>query len=198
MNTGQAIPEPELIRRAKIDRNAFGDLYDIYYDRILNYCIRRVGSVETGADLCAETFFKAMKYIGSYKPSGAPFSSWLYAIAGNVIMDHFRGLKKQTTSLDTLTTRIGFEERSATDVEAEIQQEEERILLHRTFLEIQQALTRLDEKFQEVLTLRFFEGKKTREISEIINKNENTVKTLIKRGLAQLRKQCTLPEGYTL
>lgn len=191
------LSERDLIERAKVDPESFGTLYDMHYDRILNYCIRRTGSVRTGADLCSDTFIKALRHITGYRWSGAPFSSWLYAIANRAIADYFRSRKYTPLSLQWLE-ESGIEPADTADLEAELIEAEHILELHSSFLEVQRVIQSLDLKYQEVLTLRFFESKKISEVSEILAKKENTVKSLLKRGLELVRSQCNLPPDFTL
>ena len=77
--------ELSLIDRAKTDPEAFGQLYEIYVDRIYSYIYYRTGSHADAEDLTARTFFRALDSIGRYVHRGLPFSAWLYRIAHNPV-----------------------------------------------------------------------------------------------------------------
>ena len=79
-----------LIERAKTDKDAFGQLYELYYTRIYNYVYYRTGNVEDAEDLTARIFERAMQHIGRYQNQGVPFSAWLYRIAHNLVANWHR------------------------------------------------------------------------------------------------------------
>ena len=77
--------ERELIKRAKTDPEAFGELYEYYVERIYNYIYFRTGNVHDAEDLTGRVFFKALEAIGSYRDMGFPFSAWLFRIVHNQV-----------------------------------------------------------------------------------------------------------------
>src|ERR1700692_3770136 len=85
--------EDQLVERAKQDADAFGELYDHYFGQIYRFVFSRLRDQEAAEDVTSEVFFKALRAIGRYKPSGHPFSAWLYQISVNAIADHYRALK---------------------------------------------------------------------------------------------------------
>jgi RNA polymerase sigma-70 factor (ECF subfamily) len=90
--------EDQLVERAKQDADAFGELYDHYFGQIYRFVFSRLRDQEAAEDVTSEVFFKALRAIGRYKPSGHPFSAWLYQISVNAINDHYRS-RKPTSSL---------------------------------------------------------------------------------------------------
>ena len=92
--------EDQLVERAKQDADAFGELYDHYFGQIYRFVFSRLRDQEAAEDVTSEVFFKALRAIGRYKPSGHPFSAWLYQISVNAINDHYRS-RKPTSSLDS-------------------------------------------------------------------------------------------------
>lgn len=92
MSEKSAIPQDErdLIERAKVNKEAFGELYAKYVDRIENYVYYRVGNREDAEDLTARIFERAMKHIPRYQDQGVPFSAWLYRIARNLVANWHR------------------------------------------------------------------------------------------------------------
>ncbi|MDH7479114.1 MAG: sigma-70 family RNA polymerase sigma factor, partial [Syntrophomonadaceae bacterium] len=87
--------EIELILRAKKDPSAFGELYELHFERIYRYVFNQVRIRTDTQDIVAETFFKALRAIHSYTPSEKPFAAWLYSIARNCTMDHFRRSRRE-------------------------------------------------------------------------------------------------------
>ena len=95
--------ESELIARAKTDKEAFGELYEQYVERIYNYVYYRTGNAEDAEDLTARIFFKAMQHIGNYHDRGLPFSAWLYRIAHNLVANWHRDRsRRKIISLDDI------------------------------------------------------------------------------------------------
>jgi RNA polymerase sigma-70 factor (ECF subfamily) len=116
------------------------------------------------------------------------FSSWLYKIATNEVNQYFRKAEyKKSVSLEELQEQ-GFELLSSSDPESELMEAQEKLKQHQDFLEIQEKITRLPAKYQEVIALRFFEKKQINEIAEILGKKEGTIKSLLHRAVEKLRE----------
>lgn len=178
--------EKELIKCAQKDSKVFGEIYDRYYDKIFGYVLRRTADLEVAQDITSETFFKALKNLWQFRWRKISFSSWLYKIATNEINQYFRKGKYKSASLEALQEK-GFEPVSLHNPEAEVIEAEEKLKTYQDFLTCQSKISQLDIKYQEVITLRFFEGKQIKEISEILGKSEGTIKSLLHRGLEKLR-----------
>ncbi|MDV7391119.1 sigma-70 family RNA polymerase sigma factor, partial [Arthrospira platensis SPKY1] len=79
-----------LIERARVDKDAFGELYKLYVDRIYSYVYYRTGNAAEAEDLTARIFERAMKHIANFEQQGVPFSAWLYRIAHNLVANWYR------------------------------------------------------------------------------------------------------------
>ncbi|MFC1846509.1 RNA polymerase sigma factor [Chloroflexota bacterium] len=176
--------EKVLVERAKNDPEAFGELYDEYYPKIFGYILKRTASIEVAQDVTSEVFFKALKNIGKFHWRGVPFSSWLYRIAANEITNNFKGNRRRQVLMEEVSDTINL---SSPSPEVEIARAQEELRKHQEFLALHDAITKLPVKYQEVITLRFFEKKHLKEIGEILGKKEGTVKSLLHRGLERLR-----------
>jgi len=180
--------ERDLVRQAQKDPDAFGDLYDRYYPKIFGYVLRRTANVEVAQDITSETFFEALRKLWQFRWRGVSFSSWLYKIATNEINQYFRKAeRRKSVSLEELQEQ-GFEPVSSHDPESEVADAQEKLREYEGFLEIQERIVQLPAKYQEVITLRFFEQKQIREIAEILGKKEGTIKSLIHRAVERLRE----------
>jgi len=177
--------EKGLVERAQRDPEVFGKLYDQYYSQIFNYILRRVANIEIAQDITSEVFLKALKNLGQFHWRNIPFSSWLYRIATNQITDYFRRGKQEMFSLEEIPEPIS---NSSLLAETEVIEAEEELEKHGDFLILHQSISRLPLKYQEVITLKFFENKQIKEIAEVLGKREGTVKSLLHRGLEKLRK----------
>ena len=177
---GSQPDEADLVRRAQTgDAGAFGRLYDVSIDRIYRYIYFRVTDAEIAEDLTSEVFLKAWEGLHRYRPSGA-FLAWLYTIARNTVIDHYR-TRKQSVSLDEAAPRHdpGLDDKVDRDHEVKL---------------LQQAMRHLTEEQREVLTLRFIAEMETREIAQRMRRSEGAVRALQMRALQALAKVMG-PEG---
>jgi len=174
--------EKKLVEEAKKNSQAFSILYEEYYSRIFGYILKRVSDVELAQDITSETFVKALEKIWSFKWKGISFSSWIYRIASNEIVNFYRK-KKIIVSLEKIS-----EPKSVSNPLEEVVRAQEEIEKKKEFLSLHKKISQLPVKYQEVIYLRFFEKKKIEEIAEILGKKEGTIKTHLHRGLERLRK----------
>lgn len=165
--------EKNLIERAKYDKNAFGILFEEYFYDVLNYIYRRIGSKEDAEDLTEEVFTKALLSLDRYKDQGKPYLFFLLKISTNVVNDFIKRKSK-------LLLKEDLDKEEKIDFLNSITEEKK-------FFILQKAILSLPIKYQTVLSLRFIEKKKISEISEILNINENSIKTLLRRGVEKLK-----------
>ncbi|HAS28112.1 MAG TPA: hypothetical protein DCR59_02855 [Dehalococcoidia bacterium] len=173
--------EKELVFKAKTDADAFGLLYDEYYPKVFGYVLRRTASVETAKDITSEVFLKALQSIKNFRWRNIPFSAYLYRIAGNEISNGYRSNKRFIQLKQEMVNASLLSDDEITRVEADIQNHEDYLLLHR-------CIVKLPHIYQEVIVLKYFEKKPTSEICNILGKREGTVKSLLHRGLKKLKK----------
>ena len=176
--------EAELVERAKTEPEAFGHLYDRYYSVVLNYVFRRTLDVALAEELTSNSFFNALRALGRYENRGK-FLAWLYRIAGNEIRLNWRARRKQHEDEARWRAELG-RLRFATDPAIATEEVEEQA---RQFARLHEALGRLPERYQTILALRYFEALSCEEVAEVVGTKVGTVKSLIHRGLKQLRRQ---------
>lgn len=180
--------EKDLLERIKKSPEAFSELFRSYYQPIFGYIMRRTGNFDDAADIAADTFLKAFRNINNFSYSGISVKVWLYRIATNELNLYFRFKQRHASIFERIITEDKdiFDHFLADDrkeVEAEFQK-------HDQFLLVQKELKTLPLKYQEVIALKYFEGKENKEIVQILNINEGTLKSLLSRGLEKLRKKC--------
>ena len=180
--------ERSLIERAKKDSEAFGTLFEEHYPTTFAYVFRRVPDWNLSKDITSEVFFKAFKGLWRYRWQGIPFSSWLYRIATNEVRMYLRKKRPPVVSLDHLMEESGFEPVDPQTLEAERLEAERKLEAHADFLAIQSKILELPPKYQDVITLRYFERKTVKQVAEILNLKEGTVKSLLSRGVRKLQK----------
>jgi RNA polymerase sigma-70 factor (ECF subfamily) len=179
---------------ARQNPEAFGIIFDLYYSKILSYALRRTGDASLAQDIVAETFSKAFKNVKQFTWRGAPFSSWLYRIAGNEIKMHLRR-PHRSVSLERLTD-AGFDV-AAQEIATERELLSDLASRDKEFVQVMKSLKKLGSRYQEVIALRYMEEKEVGEIAVIIGAREGTVRSLLSRGLAKLRQELRAPMQQT-
>ena len=169
----------ELVARGQQgDRDALEELYLIHFDRIYSYLHVSVGNRHDAEDLTTQTFLKMLEKIGSFKWQSAPFSAWLFRIAHNLAMDHFRSRRRWQPE-EEVPEPPGEEEPSA-ELEAMQTIGRESML---------KLIDRLSPEQQQVLTLKFVFNLPNAEVAAILDKTEGAIKSLQHRALVSLQKQ---------
>lgn len=177
--------ESTLIARAKVDKEAFGQLYETYVERIYNYVYYRTGSAADAEDLTARIFERAMQHIGNYQDKGVPFSAWLYRIAHNMVANWHRDRsRRQVFSLEDFAQWHTSED--GPESKAERLEEREFLL---------EAVRRLPADRQELLLLKFMEQLPNAEIGQIMGRSEGAIKSLYHRTLLALRDDLQQPQA---
>ena len=180
--------EEEVIRRAQGDPRSFEPLFEKYYPPIKRYVLRRVLDYDVAEDITSETFFKALLNLSLFRWRGISFSSWLYRIATNEVNQYFR---RKSYAPERISDALSFNERfrlPAVFPDEERESWEQELRHHEEYLTIQKITAKMPVKYQEVITLRYFERKSIREIAEILGIKEGTVKSLHARGLERIKK----------
>src|SRR6266508_2848541 len=167
------------------DREALEALYLLHFDRIYGYLHISVGNRHDAEDLTTQTFLKMLEAIGRFRWRSAPFSAWLFRIAHNLAMDHFRATKRWQPE-EEVPEPEGAEDSSAED-------EALQSIGRRSMLEL---IENLSHEQQQVLTLKFVFNFSNGEAATILDKTEGAVKSLQHRALASLQRQiATSPES---
>ena len=169
----------ELVARGQQgDRDALEELYLIYFDRIYSYLHVSVGNRHDAEDLTTQTFLKMLEKIGSFKWQSAPFSAWLFRIAHNLAMDHFRSRRRWQPE-EEVPEPPGEEEPSAELTAMQTIGRESMLKL----------IEGLSPEQQQVLTLKFVFNLPNAEVAAILEKTEGAIKSLQHRALVSLQKQ---------
>jgi RNA polymerase sigma-70 factor, ECF subfamily len=165
------------------DSEAFGMLYDHYNVAVYRFLYYRVGSVQLAEDLMSETFFRALRSMGSFRWQGKDFGAWLMTIARNLATDHF---KAGRTRLETATEDMSVHDGPADGPET-------TVLASLTNEALLVALKELPAEQQECLIMRFLQGLSIAETASVLGRSDGAVKQLQLRGVRNLAK--LLPEG---
>src|SRR5215208_6273003 len=160
------------------DRSALEELYLIHFDRIYSYLHMTVGNRHDAEDLTTQTFMRMLESIGRFRFQAAPFSAWLFRIAHNLAMDHFRAARRWQPE-EEVPEPPGQESVSA-------EEEAMHSIGRASMLDL---IDDLSHEQQQVLTLKFVFNFGNAEVATILGKPECAVKSLQHRALVSLQKQ---------
>ncbi|MDP2695654.1 MAG: RNA polymerase sigma factor [bacterium] len=169
--------EDNLIQLSKDgDAGSFGELYSHYLPQIYRFVVLKVSQRQLAEDLTHEVFMSAWQNIGRYASQGFPFSSWLYQIARNRVIDHYR-TQKHHSSIDDIDEDVfrthGFDELKL-DNELDIKK-------------IRQAMKHISPEQQDVILMKFVEDLSHQEIAAALDKSEGAIRLLQHRGINKLK-----------
>ena len=171
------LTDEALLSRAKRgDAEAFGDLYDRYLGPLYRYVYYRVGEVREAEDLTEAIFLKVWQRLPQYRKAKASFRTWLYRVAHNHLVDHYRTLKVE----EPLPEEI--------KLASEVIQPEDAVIAKQDSQELAHAIASLPPEFQEILSLRFISGMSHREAGKVLGKSEGAVRVLQFRAIKALRE----------
>lgn len=168
--------ERRLVEEAQAgDGEAFGQLYEAYFDRVYRFIYFRVADLEVAEDLASQVFLKAWENLHRYRPRG-PFLAWLYAIARNTVIDTYR-TRKPVLPLD-----------EAAPIPSREASPDEQLQLQFEVKALREAILCLTPEQQEVITLKFIADYDTTEIAREMGKSEGAVRALQMRALQALAR----------
>jgi RNA polymerase sigma-70 factor (ECF subfamily) len=165
----------EVRRAARGDKEAARLLFDNYYPLVYRYALSRVGSAEDAEDIAAETFASVVRGLPSFKWKGGGFEAWLFRIAYNLIVDHYR------TSGREQSAEYTFDEEDGRSPEVAFFEGE-------LAKELNDMLSSLSPDQRDVLLLRFAADLTTQEIAHVMQRQKNAIRQLQFRALETLRK----------
>ncbi len=180
-----AEPEESLIRQAKDGkRAALAKIYEQHYDTIYTFIYFRVLDESLAQDLTAEVFVRMVAHIQSFSYRQQTLLAWLYTIARNLVVDHFRA-KGNQISLPLSEVLVGHR-----------QTPDDLAHLRITQQQLAQAMTSLTNEQHQVILLRFMEGYRLKEVAQQLGKSEGAIKALQRRALATLRRTLAKEFNY--
>jgi RNA polymerase sigma-70 factor (ECF subfamily) len=170
--------ELNLVRQSRADARAFGALYDHYFPRVYNYVYYRVQDRGTADDLVSTIFMRALDRLDTFQEQRGPFGVWLFRIAHNVVVDHYRRAARTPNVSLELAEPLAA---SAPSIEQNLarRQEAEAVLAQ---------VSRLSEREQDIIGLKFGGGLTNRKIAALLGLNENHVAVILYRAMRKLRR----------
>lgn len=171
----------QLVRRVqKGNLEAFGVIYDGFFDSLYAYVFRQVRSHANTEDIVSQVFLDAFEKIGEFRWRGAGFAAWLFRIARNDVLDHFRrqGVRAREVALSEVVIEQ-LPAKSSVEDEMERKWDEQELL---------DAIDCLSEDQRQVMLLKLMLDFTNKQIAEVIDKTEGAVKALRRRALSSLRR----------
>ena len=168
--------EEPFIKKAQAgEAEAFGWIYDRYIKQIYRFVYLKVSHRANAEDLTQQVFMSAWENISNYKTQGFPFSSWLYRIANNAVIDHYR-TDRRHVAIDSLPEDLFAEEAPNRKIEqqSEIQ-------------EIKKAIGGLEQDQQSVVVMKFIEEMTNKEIAAVLDKSEGAIRVIQHRAMKKLK-----------
>ena len=190
----------KLVQSAKKgDALSFGQLYDLFYTKIFRYVAYKVGNREDAEDITAEVFIRMLKSINSFSFQGHPFSSWLFRIAKNMVVDYFfrsrcfekerrKNSRRRTAPLETAGS---IQETESLEIDYQLDLDIE-------MSNISESIKTLTDLQQEVISLRFAGGLSIKETASAVGRKENAVKALQHSAIKKLRLLVDMKNGNNL
>jgi RNA polymerase sigma-70 factor (ECF subfamily) len=169
------VEEQILIKAARDDPQAFGKLYQRYIHQVVRYLYSRLGNIRDAEDVAAQTFISAFEAFGSFKRDKY-FSSWLFTIARNKSVDHYRK-SRPTEQLEESTLPASHEA-------------PEKLLERSDELnDIARLIRKLPDEDQELMRLRFVAELSFQEMAALLHRRNEAVKKAVYRILAKIKAQ---------
>ena len=161
---GDLVPklsDEELIRRVQAgEKGLLGELYDRHHMGVFRYLMARVNDQQLAEDLTGDVFIRMLDHLSDYENRNVPFTSWLYRVSRNLLIDHYRKEEKHKLS------PLGQSEGISKDQPTLFSHVEQKI----TFEQVRLSLSKLDENQSEVIVLRFLVGLSLKEAAHSLER----------------------------
>ncbi len=158
------------------DLREFGYLYDKYISKIYDFVYYRIQHRETTEDLVSRIFIKTLENVKKYNRTRGSFSSWLYRIARNTVIDYYR-TRKENMNIEDIWSLSGDD-----NLEHDVDNK-------RKLEDLRSYLRKFKKEHGEIIILRVWDELSYKEIAEIIGKNEANCKMIFRRAIAKLRQE---------
>ncbi len=172
------VDDVQLLQRAQRgDKQAFGELYERYAPRVFRYLYAHLDNRLDAEDLTEDVFLRVWKSLGSYQEQGVPFLAFLFRVAHNALIDHYRRGGKGET--ETSIEEMRIHETDAGPAET--------VMANLEHQQLRAKLMELREDYRTVLALRYLSGLTPEETARVMGRSAGAVRVLQYRALAALR-----------
>jgi RNA polymerase sigma-70 factor (ECF subfamily) len=169
-----------LVARARTDPAAFGVLYRRYVERIYAFAFRRTWGPEAAEDVTAATFERALRHLGRFDANGAGFGPWLFRIAANELVDHYRREGRSRSDRGQRGLHVLAGHPVEDDLDGIERDDEVRRMID--------ALGTLRPRYQQALTLRYLSGQSADDAAEAMGCSKAVLAVTLHRALGALRR----------
>ena len=185
----------ELVQQAKLQPDAFGQIYDMTVNALFRYCmVLTNGDSDRSWDLCSETYLRALETIQRYESQGYQFTSYLYRIARNLHIDEIRKKKREQVEMHSIVDEDGEIAGDDEDMPDTLLMMEEEEVERKGFLqELKKHIGSLPQEEQEMLHMRFEKDMQYKEIGEVLGLPLSTVKVRFHRLFKKLQSRFAPP-----
>ena len=167
--------DDDLVLRARTQAEALGRLYEMYYERILGFCVYRLFNKEIAEDVTSAVFLEVARSIGVFRGRTVKdFQSWLYAIAANQANAYIRKTTRRKKLLEEAAGSMMAFAAGGTNNSPD-------------WPKLYTAILKLKPQHQTIVTLRFFENLQYEQIAQIVDVKEATLRVRLHRILNELR-----------
>jgi len=178
-----------MFKRKPDKKKEYAEIYDAHVEQIFRFVFLKVGSKDEAEDITSNTFLRVWKSFKNEetKKDFKSIRGYLYKVARNLVIDHYRkkGAENKTDN-ETTSKKVPFENIVLKDKEIRA---DERAVLASEIGEIKEALSRLNEDYQNVIIWYYLDELTIPEIADLLNKPETSVRVLIHRALNSLKKE---------
>jgi len=175
------VDDRELVVKARLDPSAFGALYRRYVSRIFAFAHRRTWTREAAEDVTAATFERAYRNLDRFDIDGAGFGPWLYRIAANELVDHYRREGRSRSNRGQRALRSLADDETYDDLEG-IERDDE-------IADMLTALDTLRPRYQQALTLRYLSGLSAEDAADAMGCSKPVLAVTLHRALGALRRE---------
>lgn len=170
--------ERELVEEAKSNEAAFTQLYNHYFPKIYGYVARRTPVRVEAEDITSTIFIKVVTSLKTYRYQDCSFGAWIYKIATNCLIDHYRKVGRTPVSLvDEFPEIKDFKQDPVNDM-----------VLKENAAAVHETLAKLPVKYREILYLKYFSELSNQEIAASLDISPNNAGVLIHRALAKFQE----------
>ena len=170
--------------RARVDEDAFNELYRHFFPRVYNFIYARMKNVDLADDVVSITFMKVYENLDNYNPTKAAFSTWIFRIASNAMMDHYRRTQSHG--------EVEWDE-TIDPPAPEFREPEAQALIEDGKAELLRAIDKLNERERRIVELKYFSDMGNKEIAEVLGISANNVGVVLHGALKKLKKHLPNP-----
>jgi RNA polymerase sigma-70 factor (ECF subfamily) len=181
------LDEQSLVERARTESDAFAELYRLYLPRIYAFVHRRCGCRDVAEDVTAATFEQALRSLPAFEWKGGGFGPWLFRIAANELVDHYRAAERargRARALHLMMAADAAEGDTADRLDSERFPPSDRLLA---------ALNTLNPRYQQAISLRYLAGLSPAEAAEAMGTTKPVMAVTLHRALRALRRTLERP-----